>query len=30
MAKMPFIENPSLDDYLQSDAETRRLALELV
>lgn len=28
LAKVPFIEKPSYDDYVQTDAETRRVALE--
>ncbi|MCH5685791.1 hypothetical protein LWM68_16970 [Niabella sp. W65] len=29
MAKVPFIEKPSLDDYLNSDAEARTLAADI-
>lgn len=29
LAKVPFIEKPALDDYIQTDEETRRLAREL-
>ncbi|MDX5345696.1 MAG: 1-deoxy-D-xylulose-5-phosphate reductoisomerase, partial [Hymenobacteraceae bacterium] len=30
MAKVAYIANPALDDYIQTDAEARRLSLELV
>lgn len=30
MAKVPFIEKPSLDDYLDSDAEARTLAADII
>jgi 1-deoxy-D-xylulose-5-phosphate reductoisomerase len=28
MAKVPFIKHPTLDDYIQTDAETRAFASE--
>jgi 1-deoxy-D-xylulose-5-phosphate reductoisomerase len=30
MEKIPFIENPSLDQYLDSDAEARNYAASLI
>jgi len=30
IGKIPFVKNPTLDDYVQSDAEARRIALEIV
>ncbi|MCC5928823.1 MAG: 1-deoxy-D-xylulose-5-phosphate reductoisomerase [Cyclobacteriaceae bacterium] len=30
LAKMPYIESPTLDDYVQTDRETRKLASEII
>lgn len=30
MAKIQFVAKPNLDDYIQTDKETRRLALEII
>lgn len=30
MAKVPFIKTPTYGDYVSTDAETRRIAAELV
>lgn len=30
LAKMPYVESPSLDDYIQTDRETRKLASEII
>jgi 1-deoxy-D-xylulose-5-phosphate reductoisomerase len=30
MAKVSFIKKPNYDDYVATDAETRRLALEMI